>query len=90
MNVEENSGAKQCYLGYWSEYGNSPSEEDFIFDWIDGQLEYYVLGNRSGDQHKLTFTLGRDKIHIRVENMEGADYHWDNSDCWADLDYVKK
>lgn len=42
----------------------SSSDEDFIFEWIDGQNEYEVIGNRSQKKFKLTFNQNADEMQI--------------------------
>ena len=54
----------QAYLGFWHNYGMSSSDEDFIFEWIDGQNEYEVIGNRSQKKFKLTFNQNADEMQI--------------------------
>ena len=54
----------QAYLGFWHNYGMSSSDEDFSFEWIDGQNEYEVIGNRSQKKFKLTFNQNANEMQI--------------------------
>lgn len=64
----------QAYLGFWHDYGRSSSDEDFIFEWIDGQNEYEVIGNRSGKKFKLTFEQNANEMQIVATCVEDEYY----------------
>lgn len=93
FSVATTDGKPYAMLGFWYNYGDSASQEDFYFEWIDGQWEYEVIGGRSKKSFLLTFSPTENGIHITVTCQEGPYYSWDSDEedtVWVSADYKKK
>ena len=91
--VDAIDGKQYATLGFWLRYGEGASQEDFYFEWIDGQWEYEVTGGRSKKSFLLTFSPIENGIHITVTCQEGPYYSWDSDEedtVWVSADYEKK
>lgn len=92
FRISEMDGKKTAELGFWQNYGNSPSDEDFFFDWEDGKWEYTVMGNRSRKQFILKFEPTVEGLRITVRCAEGTYYTWETaqeSEEWISAIYKK-
>ena len=90
-DIRYDDGVKKCSLGFWFNYGNSPSMEDFFFEWIDGKYEYEVKGNRANKMFHLKFTPTDNGVKISVVCIEGTYYDWESqteSEVWSDVEYA--
>ena len=93
FSVDAIDGKQYATLGFWLRYGEGASQEDFYFEWIDGQWEYEVTGGRSKKSFLLTFSPIENGIHITVTCQEGPYYSWDSDEedtVWVSADYEKK
>jgi len=63
-------------LAFWHNYGDSASDEDFIFEWEDGKWEYTVVGGRSGREFLIVFTPAESGMNIQVTCFDGTYYTW--------------
>ena len=91
FDINSSNGVRKASLAFWFNYGNSPSMEDFFFDWIDGKYEYEVKGNRANKMFHLKFTPTDNGMQIRVVCSEGIYYDWESqteSEVWADVEYT--
>ena len=91
--VDAIDGKQYATLGFWLRYGEGASQEDFYFEWMDGQWEYEVTGGRSKKSFLLTFSPIENGIHITVTCQEGPYYSWDSDEedtVWVSADYEKK
>ena len=88
--IDKSSGNPQFTLSFWYNYGASASVEDFIgIPIIEGQTQYQLQGNRSRQQHEITFTPQSDgTIWVKVENLESSNTWYGNA-LWVDAAYVK-
>lgn len=74
FSVAATDGKQYATLGFWPRYGEGASQEDFYFEWIDGQWEYEVIGGRSKKSFLLNFSPTENGIHITVTCQEGPYY----------------
>ena len=94
LEIYEENGVKKAFLGFWHNYGNSASDEDFYFVWEDGKWKYQLIGNRSGEAFDLDITPeDSEHIHIKLTQSEwnGA-YSWPSGNAtpvWLDTEFVK-
>lgn len=89
----ENSTPRTASLGFWHNYGNSPSHEDFNFEWEDGKWQYEVLGNRSQQMFLLEFSPVENGMQVIVTCKEGTTYAWPSmepSKVWIEAVYKKE
>ncbi len=89
----ENSTPRTASLGFWHNYGNSPSHEDFNFEWEDGKWQYEVLGNRSRQMFLLEFSPVENGMQVIVTCKEGTTYAWPSmepSKVWIEAVYKKE
>lgn len=93
FSINENNGKKNAEIGFWHNYGDSSSDEDFFFDWEDGTWEYEVLGNRSHKKFLLCFTPVTEGVSIQVTCLEGTYFAWETSQEnveWVNAKYTKQ
>lgn len=94
LEIYEENGVKKAFLGFWHNFGNSASDEDFYFVWEDGKWKYQLIGNRSGEAFDLDITPeDSEHIHIKLTQSEwnGA-YSWPSGNAtpvWLDTEFVK-
>lgn len=80
-------------LAFWHNYGDSASDEDFIFEWEDGKWEYTVVGGRSGREFLIVFTPAESGMNIQVTCLDGTYYSWktgEKSEEWINELYIKQ
>lgn len=89
FSIDENN---QAYLGFWHNYGDASSEEDFSFTWEPGKWEYQEIGMRSQKNFTLRFTPTDTGMSIQVTCADGIYYSWKSAQPaaeWSNLEYQK-
>lgn len=82
LEIYEVNGIKSAYLGFWHNYGDSASDEDYIFDLEDGKTEYSVVGNRSGKNFLLDILPTDDGMRIKlIEKNQETQYSWPDGEA---------
>ncbi len=94
LEIYEENGVKKAFLGFWHNYGDSASDEDFSFVWEDGKWKYQLIGNRSGEAFDLDITPeDSEHIHIKLTQSEwNGSYSWPSGNTtpvWLDTEFVK-
>ena len=82
----------QAYLGFWHNYGDFPSEEDFSFTWVEGKWEYQEVGMRSRKNFILRFTPTDMGMTIQVTCADGVNFDWKSAQPaaqWSNLEYQR-
>ena len=82
----------QAYLGFWHNYGDFPSEEDFSFTWVEGKWEYQEVGMRSRKNFILRFTPTDTGMTIQVTCADGNYFDWKSAQPaaqWSNLEYQR-
>lgn len=81
---------QRAYLMFWHNYGDSPSDEDFIFTWEADKWQYELVGNRSRKLFDVSFIPTENGMRIRVICKDGEYYSWETgqeSRVWIDAEY---
>ena len=91
LSIFEFNGTGQACLYFWHNYGASSSDEDFFFNWVDGQYEYELKGERANKMFNLKFVPTENGVKISVVCTEGTYYSWEEpkeSEVWSDVEYT--
>lgn len=93
FSIDEIDGKKNAALLFWHNFGESASDEEFFFEWIDGKLDYEVVGNRSKKKCLLKFNQTNEGVIIRVTCIDGIYYSWETGEKdeeWVNGEYKRQ
>lgn len=91
FDLKQTSGSTKASLIFWHKYGDSFSDAEFEFTWIEGTWQYKVIENRSHEIFLLTFTPTNKGVKIKVTCISGEYFSWKTYKTateWSNEEYI--